>query len=201
MENSNLSQSNLPQKNKKFKIALKHWTGTLIVAIIAGFVIFIMLNGREFLANYLLSREQKKIQEQFEKPYREDRYGGKTPEETFDMFLNALRKGDIDLASKYFVLNKQEEWREALDKLRDNPGNFEKLIQELEDNRKKWKLYESSEDRVVYRFTYVVETPFVEELPLGNGKTQKLTHPAGEFASDIIFEKNIFSQIWKISVL
>jgi hypothetical protein len=38
-----------------------------------------------------------------ERLYREDTYGGKTPQETFDMFRNALKAGDIELAAKYFV--------------------------------------------------------------------------------------------------
>jgi hypothetical protein len=35
-----------------------------------------------------------------------DTYGGKTPEETIGMFTRALGSGDIDLASKYFALEK-----------------------------------------------------------------------------------------------
>jgi hypothetical protein len=34
-----------------------------------------------------------------------DTYGGKTPEETLQMFIDALKKGDIELASKYFALD------------------------------------------------------------------------------------------------
>lgn len=49
---------------------------------------------------------------------RNDPYGGATPEETFALFLDALRAGDTDLASKYFVLEKQEEWRENLEKVK-----------------------------------------------------------------------------------
>jgi hypothetical protein len=38
-----------------------------------------------------------------------DAYGGKTPQETWALFVSALEAGDTDLASKYFVLEKQEE--------------------------------------------------------------------------------------------
>ncbi len=41
-----------------------------------------------------------------------DTYGGTTPQETWDMFITALEAGDTDLASKYFVVWKQDEWKD-----------------------------------------------------------------------------------------
>ena len=38
-----------------FKLGLKHWTGTVIVAVLAGFVIFGLLRGQEILNNFLKS--------------------------------------------------------------------------------------------------------------------------------------------------
>ena len=37
-----------------------------------------------------------------------DTYGGKTPQETLQMYIDAVEKGDYGLASKYFVVEKQE---------------------------------------------------------------------------------------------
>ncbi|TSA56814.1 hypothetical protein D4R42_02795, partial [bacterium] len=53
----------------------------------------------------------RKIQEQA-KEYAADTYGGETPEKTYGMFLQALKMEDIDLASKYFILDKQEEYKQ-----------------------------------------------------------------------------------------
>jgi hypothetical protein len=50
----------------------------------------------------------------YEQKYKDDKYGGKTPEETYSMFLEALKKKDIELASKYFVLDKQAQYKKAL---------------------------------------------------------------------------------------
>jgi hypothetical protein len=50
----------------------------------------------------------------YEQKFKDDKYGGKTPEETYTMFLEALKKKDIELASKYFVLEKQEEYKKVL---------------------------------------------------------------------------------------
>ncbi len=46
---------------------------------------------------------QKGIKEMMKK----DDVGGETPEETLRLFIDALKAGDTDLASKYFVLNDQ----------------------------------------------------------------------------------------------
>lgn len=42
---------------------------------------------------------------QLEEALRADTYGGKTPRETLDMLIDALKKGDMDLAGKYFALD------------------------------------------------------------------------------------------------
>jgi len=48
-------------------------------------------------------------QERLIEAYKNDTYGGDTPEETWDMFVAALETGDVELASKYFIVEKQEE--------------------------------------------------------------------------------------------
>ncbi len=53
---------------------------------------------------------QKELSSWVEKQ-KQDTYGGDTPQETWDMFVSALKKGDVDLASKYFVVEKQDEIR------------------------------------------------------------------------------------------
>lgn len=39
----------------------------------------------------------------YESVMRDDAYGGKTPDETISLFSEALRRGDIDSAAKYFM--------------------------------------------------------------------------------------------------
>jgi len=41
--------------------------------------------------------------------YQEDTHGGGTPEETLQLFIDALKSGDIELASKYYIPEKQAE--------------------------------------------------------------------------------------------
>jgi len=48
-----------------------------------------------------------KYWEKLNEAYKKDEYGGATPEETLNLFIEALKAGDLELASKYFVVEKQ----------------------------------------------------------------------------------------------
>lgn len=110
-------------------------------------IILITLGGVYLWNNYLsesakVGRDlEKKYQKfyEFQKNYEEamkaDTYGGKTPQETLAMFIEALKKEDIELASKYFALNTNEqseyyltrkEWEEGLKKLKEE-GEMQKI--------------------------------------------------------------------------
>ncbi len=66
----------------------------------------------------------------------QDTYGATTPEETLRLFVAALKKGNTELAAKYFVLDKQQDWREQLSLaqekglLGDMMKDFEKIKKE-----------------------------------------------------------------------
>lgn len=177
-----------------FKLGLRHWIGTLIVAIVAGFVIFGFLRSQEFLASFLANRETNRVIKELERPYREDKYGGKTPEETFDLFLEALRKGDIELASKYFELENQEEWLEKLSQYKEN-NNLSDFLKELERERKEWQFVKNDGETAEYSYRVVVEKP--TKTKFGD---QIVDIPPGEYKNSIIFIKYI-NKLWKISSL
>ncbi|MBU6415051.1 hypothetical protein KGQ34_02320 [Patescibacteria group bacterium] len=62
---------------------------------------------------------------------RADTYGGSTPEETLALFIDALKRGDIDLASKYFVVDEWEKKNIELRKGKEQ-GSLEKITTILE---------------------------------------------------------------------
>ncbi|MDO8625993.1 MAG: hypothetical protein Q7K39_00865 [Candidatus Magasanikbacteria bacterium] len=74
----------------------------------------------KFMVNFWGNYEQKKATENFmdalQEPFRKDTYGGKTPEETWAMYVEAIKKRDIDLASKYVDVNHQAEKKKYLQK-------------------------------------------------------------------------------------
>ena len=81
--------------------------------------ILILLLGLAFyfiFSRVFVSPEEKALKEleALEKAYQEDTYGGATPEETLQLFIDALKAGDIDLASKYFLPEDREKMRTLL---------------------------------------------------------------------------------------
>jgi len=73
-----------------------------------------------------LQQEMQKQEEQSEK----DKYGGKTPKGTYQLFVNALREDNIDLASKYFVLDKQEQYKKLLQSIKEHK-EWEQMVTDL----------------------------------------------------------------------
>jgi hypothetical protein len=63
-----------------------------------------------------------------------DTYGGKTPQETLQMYIEAVEKGDYELASKYFVIGKQEEQLKSM-KISAENSTTEEIKQFLDARR------------------------------------------------------------------
>src|SRR3989344_5111428 len=94
-------------------VSKKHYIilAALFILLAAG-----GLGGYWYWTNYLSPEalEAKKAagdvekffaaQKAFEDAMKADTFGGKTPRETMDMFIDALKKGDVELAAKYFEL-------------------------------------------------------------------------------------------------
>ena len=88
-----------------------------IIKIIITAIVFLLIAVAGYIAGNLTKygldvRKADKTVERFqgslEEPYKKDVYGGKTPEETWAMYIDALKKGDIDLAIKYYAVGDQE---------------------------------------------------------------------------------------------
>src|SRR3989338_5338672 len=95
----------------------KRWSGVVVLIVLAGLVIWGLLNLSTIIDSVqgkLTAWQTQRELDKLEAPYRNDKIGGQTPEETFDMFIAALKKEDIELASKYFVIKKQDYWRKTL---------------------------------------------------------------------------------------
>lgn len=65
-----------------------------------------------------------------EQKYVSDTYGGTTPEETYQLFLEALKKQDIELTSKYFILDKQETYKQFFTDIKNN-DKWDEMIEDL----------------------------------------------------------------------
>ena len=188
----------------KFLTILKSWYGVLILVLLAGGVLWFVNGGMPKIYSYINNLrenwEVRKLQAQWEKPYREDTYGGKTPEETYDMFLDALRKGDTTLASKYFVVDEQEVWLKTLEQYKTQ--NFLKgFIDELEDTEKIWKKLPTPSSSLFENTVSYGYTTLIEKDTTADYEGQKINVPAGSYENSTTFELNTYTKVWKISSL
>lgn len=99
--------------------------------------IMIVVAGGYFIWSKFFKYDVNKAYKEQEAKYiaamTADTYGGKTPQETLDMFVAALRKGDVELASKYFLLDEnasREKWAVLLTDIK-NRGHLQNLADDI----------------------------------------------------------------------
>ena len=150
---------------KHFFGKIFNWRNLKIAAYaVAAFAVFLVaLNyGLEKYNQSKQWQEIKKSAEAFQKAEQElyqkmmaDTYGGKTPQETLELFIAAVEKGDYELASRYFVKSKQEEELRALQAAeKADIDNVIKLMKETENDSGSY-----SADRK----TFIVRKPILTE--------------------------------------
>jgi len=168
---------------------LKIFIVVVIFIIIAVLGYFIGGITKYYIDIQKADKSVERFQGSLEEPYKKDIYGGKTPEETWAMFLDALKKGDIELASKYFVVEKREIYQEELKN---------RSIAQLEKARKTWQKGNSESDNEEF-YTYDVIIVPGEKIfdPLTNTFKK---FPSGTYKNEIIFVQYP-SGIWKIGIL
>ena len=182
-----------------WKNIFKSWAGVPILILLAALVVWVVYSFAPAVVNKIEAWQAQRAYEKIFEPYYKDTYGGRTPEETYDMFIGALKNGNIELASKYFVYENQDDWKETLYQYKQS-GVLAKFVSELEGNRKSWKLGDNSDEQITFLYKYTRSEPTVTELPVEDGKTQKVTLPAGTFNAEVIFTKHP-TGIWKIESL
>ncbi|KKS98780.1 MAG: hypothetical protein UV75_C0015G0007 [Candidatus Giovannonibacteria bacterium GW2011_GWA1_43_15] len=115
----------------------KFFAGLLAIVVLGFLVIYgaDFYNNPRILRDWLEARKTQKQYEDLKKLYEADTYGGKTPEETLALFIDALKKGDTDLAAKYVFIDDQENVRADLLQAKTT-GNLNKVIERFLSLRK-----------------------------------------------------------------
>lgn len=177
----------------------RHWVGVVVLIVLAGLITWGLLNLPEIInavqGKYTAWKAERQL-EALEKPYKTDKIGGQTPEETFDLFISALKKEDIELASKYFVIQKQDDWEKTLGEYKTNNllANF---VVELEDTRIKLEKSPQVTDENMLEFTYVAK---LEKDTTTDFNGQQINLKAGNYRNSLLFEKYP-TGVWKINLL
>ena len=136
---------------------MRYWTSIITVLIIGG-VGYFLYSGQEI----------------------GDSYGGKSPQEVLDLFIDALDKGDINLAVKYLMPNEslsQEEWLKALQKLKEK-----ELLDDMAVDLKR-------------------AVPDTDESANESESRFIIKDNSGNIVSEINFQLDTRANIWKIKEL
>ncbi len=95
--------------------------GSAVILIIS--VIWAIVWGPQTYDFYRQNFLQQKILGEvktLEDSYKNDPYGGATPEETLQGFISALKAGDTETAANYFVPEKRGEYKTAINNWKNN---------------------------------------------------------------------------------
>lgn len=151
--------------------------------VTAFVAIMVVAAGSYFIWNKYFKYDQEKVYKEAEQKYiaamTADTYGGKTPKETLDLFVDALRKGDVELASKYFLLDEnlsRDKWLTLITDIK-NRGYIAKLADDISRKAEAGNLISENQ------FGYV----------LRNGD--------GTIGLQIDLRFNRYSKVWKIESL
>lgn len=181
-------------RNKIFKILL------IIAAIGAAFSIFAAAK------TYYVYWKSKnlpgfQVQKIFEEAEKNDIWGGKTPQETYEMYYSALKKGDIDLASKYFAgvegKARAKKWLEEM-KEKGELGEYISKLPRWEELKEKEYWDPDGKEFVLIKYRNQQKNI---RLPDGKGGFVTVEAPSGNYtALDVVFQLSYpDKKIWKLS--
>ena len=183
-------EEQIQKKPSSEKSGRKYWKFVagflgIIVIVAGGFFVW----ERYFSPQAKINRETQKNYEKYlewernyEKAMKEDTYGGKTPEETLQMFIEALRKEDIELASKYFMIE--------TDTQDPNYLTRNKIVKALQEEKQKDKL-----QYIADILSRAIPDP---AGPLYEGDYGFVVYEKEKVIAEINMEFNKESSVWKI---
>ncbi|MDO8585306.1 MAG: hypothetical protein Q7R85_04295 [bacterium] len=101
--------------------------GAFVALMLVGAGAYFGIRYYRYRNGYLLPMEKYNA---YMDIFRNDTYGGATPEETLKLFVAALREGDVEKASLYFMPDdrgSREKWVKALTSDKEK-GNLDEII-------------------------------------------------------------------------
>lgn len=174
-------------KNKIIKIAV-----ILIFAAALGYLVY--PDVLSYYQGWKMGRAYEKFEKGWNDYFKNDAFGGKIPQETYELYIAALKRGDIDSASKYFYWKKTEEQKKKLEDLKAK-GELEKYIGDLPEwgEMREEEYWDKEGKKYSYKYILVEDRKYYDKL-LEKWDIQ----PAGEYSGEIIVQLNTYANIWKI---
>ena len=157
-------------------------TPKIILGVFIGLISLILILWVGYAAysgwnSYKWQKKTDAFQSALEQPYKDDIYGGQTPEETWAMYLSALEKKDFELAVKYYALSSQQDEKKYFDEV-NQKGDMDKWITELKTLEKDAKQLDIQRPAYSYKFH--------------DDSLNK------DFWGSVIFYQNPYTKVWKI---
>ncbi|MBI2278614.1 MAG: hypothetical protein HYU81_00960 [Candidatus Brennerbacteria bacterium] len=134
LPNPPVTEPSNPRKSKFWKFVA--WFVAIVIVAAAGlWAIGDYQYSEGIKAFEKWAEDTKRATEEFEARKAADTFGGATPQETLRVYIEAVEKGDYELASKYFVFDRQEkELRSLTNSPPDNVVNVTRLLREALNN-------------------------------------------------------------------
>lgn len=181
------SAPGVPEKNPRVKYTIAIALFLLLCVLYFGWVNFWSPQAKRAIEEGQKVERAMRAVKTMEDALRNDTYGGKTPQETLSMFISALEKGDVDLASKYFDLetnpNKKDyltrnEWTKILKDTIATHG-IDSVIEVVQRAKPEKEVFGYEGD-----YKFVSKDPNTEKIDMY-----------------INMNLNTFSKVWKIESL
>lgn len=110
-EPSSFNQTPTPSSRQPIGRAVRIIGGFVGIFVIAIGILWGIYYYRQWQGERAVAALDKYLQEQTDTAMRAamaDTYGGSTPQETLQLYIDAVEKGDYEMASKYFIESKRE---------------------------------------------------------------------------------------------
>ncbi|MFH1048535.1 MAG: hypothetical protein V1732_02630 [Patescibacteria group bacterium] len=150
METKNEEEKKIKTTGQKLKIGAIA-VALVVVGLSAGYVLGVV-GYIKVIGPYVSEMKYKAFLKDYLKPYEEDFTGGDTPEETIDLFIEALKKGDYELASKYFIISKQEIVKNVL-----KEKDIFEIVKEIEYAKENWKKEDRPSEGINFWYNTIKE--------------------------------------------
>lgn len=166
----------------------------LCLIIFAAVLFAIFYYVRPYYQSWKIGHDYQKFENAYIDYFKNDIYGGKTPQETYNMYLDALKKGNVELASRYFFWKNQNEQKQKLTDLKTK-GELQNYINGLPkwEELKEEEYWDKDGKQYSYEFVREKDEKYFDDL-LQKEDVLK----AGKYRASVIFQINTYANIWKI---
>jgi len=166
-----------------FKVLKTRKFLVLVIFLLLGIGGFLFYSYSDLGRYFTFNKKQKTLLQQIEKEkekYQTDVYGGLTPLETYNLFLEALKKDDIELAVRYFPKDLQTKYLELFNQIKKS-GQWREMMKDLEKPENQTGEYITSD---------------WYNIKIKNDKNEVVTTVVLKIIKD--FENQPVTNIWKI---